>query len=121
MSKLLVVDDEIDIVEIAQKFFTRRGVETFTASGGHEAIRMIQEKNPDLILLDYNLPGLTGKEILKKIREELKLDTKVIVVTGMDESVVIHETESWGIHGCIRKPIDLDKLEEIVQAALNPL
>ena len=119
MSKLLVVDDEIDIVEIAQKFFTRRGIETFTASEGNEAIRIIQEKNPDLILLDYNLPGLTGREILKKIREELKLDTKVIMVTGMEESVVINETRTLGIHGCVHKPLDLDKLEKIVMAALN--
>lgn len=119
MPKLLVVDDEIDIVEIAKKFFTRRGVETFTASEGHEAIRVIQEKNPDLILLDYNLPGLTGREILKKIREELKLDMKIIIVTGMKESVVINETRGWGIHGCVHKPLDLDKLEKIVQTALN--
>ena len=119
MSKLLVVDDEIDIVEIAKKFFTRRGIETFTASEGNEAIRIIQEKNPDLILLDYNLPGLTGREILRKIREELKLDTKVIMVTGMEESTVINETKSWGIQGCVHKPLDLDKLEKIVFAALN--
>jgi DNA-binding response OmpR family regulator len=119
MPKLLVVDDEIDIVEVAKKFFTRRGIETFTASEGHEAIRIIQEKNPDLILLDYNLPGLSGKEILKTMREGLKLDTKVILVTGFESEMVIKETKGLGVHDCVHKPLDLDKLEKIVMAAFN--
>ena len=119
MPKLLVVDDEIDIVEVTKKFFTRRGVETFSASEGNEAIRIIQEQKPDLILLDYNLPGLSGKEILKKMREELKLNTKVIMVTGFETEVVNNETKDLGIHDCVHKPLDLDELEKIVFAALN--
>lgn len=119
MPKLLVVDDEIDITEVTKKFFTRRGIETFTATEGNEAIRIIQEKNPDLILLDYNLPGLTGREILKKVREELKLDTKVIMVTGFETEMVLNETKDLGIHDCVHKPLDLDKLEKIVMAALR--
>ena len=119
MPKLLVVDDEIDIVEVTKKFFTRRGVETFSASEGNEAIRIIQEQKPDLILLDYNLPGLSGMEILRKMREELKLDTKVILVTGFESEMVIKETKGLGIQGCVHKPLDLDELEKIVFAALN--
>ena len=120
MPKLLIVDDEIDIVEITKKFFTRRGIETFSASEGHEAMRIIQEKNPDLVLLDYNLPGLSGKEILKKMREELKLTTKVIIVTGFETEMVTNETKDLGVHDCIHKPLDLNKLETIVLAAINP-
>src|SRR3989338_2409631 len=119
MPKLLVVDDEIDIVEVTKKFFTRRGVETFSASEGNEAIRIIQEQKPDLILLDYNLPGLSGMEILRKMREELKLDTKVILVTGFETEMVNNETKDLGIHDCVHKPLDLNKLEKIVMAALN--
>lgn len=119
MPKLLVVDDEIDIVEVTKKFFTRRGIETFTASEGNEAIRIIQEQKPDLILLDYNLPGLSGKEILKMVREELKLDTKVILVTGFESEMVIKETKGLGVQDCVHKPLDLDKLEKIVMAALD--
>lgn len=119
MPKLLVVDDEIDIVEVTKKFFTKRGIETFTASEGNEAIRIIQEKNPDLILLDYNLPSLSGREILKKMREELNLNTKVIMITGFETEMVINETKNLGIHDCVHKPLDLSKLEKIVLAALN--
>ncbi len=119
MPKLLVVDDEIDIVEVTQKFFTKRGIETFAASEGNEAIRVIQEKNPDLIILDYNLPGLSGKEILKKVREEFKLNTKVIIVTGYETENIMNETKDLGVHDYVHKPLDLNKLEKIVLTALN--
>lgn len=119
MPKLLVVDDEIDITEVTKKFFTKRGIETFTASEGNEAVRVIQEKNPDLILLDYNLPGLSGKEILKKIREEFKLDTKVIIVTGFEIEEIKNETKDLGVQDYVHKPLDLNKLEKIVLALLN--
>lgn len=119
MPKLLVVDDEIDITDVTKKFFTKRGIETFTASEGNEAIRVIQEKNPDLILLDYNLPGLSGKEILKKIREEFKISTKVIIVTGFEIGEIMNETKDLGVQDYVHKPLDLDKLEKIVLALLN--
>lgn len=119
MPKLLVVDDEIDIVEITRKFFAKRGIETFTASEGSEALRVIQEQKPDLILLDYNLPGLSGKEILKKMREELKLNTKVIMVTGFETETVNNETKDLGVAQYVHKPLDLNKLETIVLAALH--
>jgi DNA-binding response OmpR family regulator len=119
MPKLLVVDDEIDIVEVTQKFFTKRGIETFAASEGNEAVRVIQEKNPDLIILDYNLPGLSGKEILKKLREELKLSTKVIIVTGYEIEHIMNETKDLGVQDYVHKPLDLNKLEKIVATVLN--
>jgi DNA-binding response OmpR family regulator len=119
MPKLLVVDDEIDITEVTKKFFTKRGIETFTASEGNEAIKIIQEKNPDLILLDYNLPGLSGKEILKKMREEFNLSTKVIIVTGFEIEEIRNETKDLGVQEYVHKPLDLNKLEKIVLALLN--
>lgn len=119
MAKILIVDDEIDILEVAERFFKKRGLEVYTASEGTEALRLIQEKNPDLILLDFNLPGLSGLEILRKLREELKLSTKVIMVSGFDTENIMKETQGLGVRDCIHKPLDLGKLEEIVMAAIQ--
>ena len=119
MPKLLVVDDEIDILEVTKRFFKKRGLDVFAASDGNEALRLIKEENPDLILLDYNLPGLSGVEILRKLREELKLSTKVIMVTGFETETIINETKSLGIQDCVHKPLDLEKLEKIVMTVLN--
>ncbi len=52
MPKLLIVDDEIDITEFAKSFFTKRGIDVFTASGGAEALKIIDRDQPDLVLLD---------------------------------------------------------------------
>ncbi len=119
MPKLLVVDDEIDIVEVTKRFFKKRGLDVFTASDGEEALRVIKEENPDLVLLDFNLPILSGLEILKKLRNELKLNTKVIMVTGFETEMVINETQGLALEGCIHKPLDLEKLEEVVMSALS--
>ena len=119
MPKLLVVDDEIDIVEVTKRFFKKRGLDVFTASDGDEAIRVIKAENPDLILLDYNLPILSGLEILKKLRNELKLNTKVIMVTGFEAEMGINETKGLAIEGCIHKPLDLEKLEKVVMTAIQ--
>ena len=118
MLKLLVVDDEIDILEVTKKFFKKRGIDVFTASDGNEAFRLIKAENPDLVLLDFSLPGMSGVEVLKKTRES-KLDTKVIMVTGFETERVISEIKGLGIQGCVHKPLDLDELEKIVFAALN--
>ncbi len=118
MSKILVVDEEIDILEVTKKFFNKRGFDVFIASNGMEAFRLIKDENPDLVLLDFNLPGMNGVEVLKKTRES-KLDTKIIMVTGFDTEKVINETKGLGIQDYVHKPLDLDKLEKIVIAALN--
>ena len=119
MPKLLVVDDEIDILEVSKSYFKKRGVEVFTAATGKEALDIITKENPDLILLDFNLPDINGAEILRKMREEMKLNTKVLMVTGLEEDMVIRETEKYGTLGCIHKPLILENLEKVVLVELN--
>ena len=118
MSKLLIVDDEVDIREFAKSFFKKRGVEVFTASGGREALKIIEDQKPDLVLLDVNMEEMNGVETLKKLRGS-RMDTKVIMVTGVEDEEVINEANSWGIKGYIHKPLVLEELEKIVLAELN--
>ena len=74
MSKLLIVDDEIDIREFAKRFFVKRGIDVFTASGGIEAIKIINEDLPDLVLLDVQMEEINGIEVLKRLREAKNAD-----------------------------------------------
>lgn len=117
MPKLLIVDDESDIREFAKSFFKKRNIEVFTASGGREALQIIEAQSPDLVLLDVRMEGMTGVEVLKRLRAN-KNDVKVIMVTGVEDEEVINEANSWGIKGYVHKPLVLEELEKIVMREL---
>ena len=118
MPKLLIVDDEIDVREFAKRFFTKRGIEVTIASGGNEALKLIGENQPDLVLLDVQMEGLSGVEVLKKLREN-KDQTKVIMVTGAEDPAIIEETNSLGALDYIHKPLVLEELEKVVMKELK--
>lgn len=118
MAKLLIVDDEIDVREFAKRFFTKRSIEVLTASGGMEALKMIAEGKPDLVLLDVRMEEMTGLEVLKELRAKGN-DIKVIMVTGVEDEQVINESNNWGVRGYIHKPLILEELEKIVMEELK--
>ena len=67
--KILVVDDDIDIVKIVSTMLAGRGWEVATASSGEEALREVRRDPPDLILLDIMMPRMNGLEVLRQVRE----------------------------------------------------
>ncbi len=118
MSKLLIVDDESDIREFAGRFFRKRGITVFTASGGGDALKIIAAEVPDLVLLDVRMEEMTGIEVLRQLRQQSN-NAKVILVTGVEEEEVIKEANALGVVAYIHKPLILEELEKIVLAQLN--
>ncbi|HLF17576.1 MAG TPA: response regulator [Candidatus Omnitrophota bacterium] len=118
MAKLLVVDDEQDIRDFAKSFFQKRNINVITASGGAEALELIEKEKPDLVLLDIHMEEMSGVEVLKQLRQN-KNDIKVIMVTGVEEESIVNEANSWGIRGYIHKPLVLEELEKIVIGELG--
>lgn len=118
MSKLLIVDDEIDIREFAKNFFRKRNIDVLTASGGKEALGLIETEKPDLVLMDVRMEEMTGIEALKVLRGKND-STKVIMVTGVENGESVKEAFSLGICGYVHKPLILEELEKVVLAELN--
>jgi two-component system response regulator (stage 0 sporulation protein F) len=120
MSKLLIVDDEIDVREFAANFFSKRKIEVITASSGEEAVEFAQKHNPDLILLDIKMNGIDGIETLRRIKEKNK-DAKVIMVTGKkpEEECALEECRRLGSIYYIHKPLELEELERVVLSNLK--
>lgn len=118
MSKLLIVDDEPDVREFAKSFFKKRNIEVFTASGGLQALEIISQESPDLVLLDVRMEEMTGIEVLRELRSRNNFG-KVIMVTGVEDDEVIIEANQLGVIGYIHKPLVLDELEKIVLAQLS--
>jgi len=81
MPKLLIVDDEIDVREFAANFFRKRKMEVTAVASGEEALTILEQQKPNLILLDIKMAGMDGVETLRRIMEKDK-NTKVIMVTG---------------------------------------
>ena len=118
MSKLLIVDDEIDVREFAKRFFAKRGIDVHTAIGGTEALKIIDEEKPDLVLLDVQMEEISGIEVLKRLRGAQN-NIKVIMVTGAEDLEIVNQANSLGVKGYVHKPLVLEELEKIVLAELN--
>jgi len=117
MAKLLIVDDESDIREFACNFFKKRKIEVFTASGGRQALDLIAQENPNLVLLDVRMEEMTGIEVLRQLRKSHP-SVKVIMVSGVEEEEAINEARALGVVEYIHKPFILEELEKIVLSQL---
>jgi DNA-binding response OmpR family regulator len=118
MPKLLIVDDEQDILEFARRFFTKRGIDVRIAKNGEDALVLVKDFQPGLVLLDVAMDGISGLEVLKRLRADGS-DVPVIMVTGIEDEATVNEANSWGVKGYIHKPLVLNELEKIVLAELK--
>jgi DNA-binding response OmpR family regulator len=118
MSKLLIVDDEADVREFAKSFFSKRAIKVITAAGGKDALALVEKEKPDLILLDVRMDEMTGVEVLEQLRARGD-QSRVIMVTGVEEDDVIARAKELGALNYIHKPLVLDELENVVLRELN--
>lgn len=111
MEKVLIVDDEIKICAILEKFLSKKGYDTVTANSAEEGIEKLKTEKPNVILLDIRMAGLNGLQAISKIRE---IDEKVgiIMITAvMDEETAL-ECIKAGASDYITKPMDFEYLEK---------
>ena len=117
-TRILVVDDEHLIRWSLEQSLKKQGYDVITAASGEEAIRQVQEESPALMLLDIQLPGMDGLQVLEKVKE---LDGEIIVVMvtalGVLETAV--KAMRLGAHDYINKPFNLDELSIIIKKALE--
>jgi len=116
--KLLIVDDQAGIRMLLMEVFGAEGYETFQAANGKEALALVREQMPDLVLLDMKIPGMDGLEILKKIKE-INRDIKVIMMTAYGELDIIKQATDLGALMHFTKPFDIDELRVAVNLQLG--
>jgi len=114
--KILVVDDELEVVELLKKYLERRGYQVITAGDGLQGFKYACEQKPDLILLDIVMPGADGMTVLKKLRaEESTRKIPVIMITTKRWTDSIFEAEGDGATDYIMKPFEFEELLEFVK------
>ncbi|WP_303722160.1 sigma-54 dependent transcriptional regulator [Malonomonas rubra] len=116
--KILVVDDEHLIRWSLEQNLKKQGYEVITAGSGEEAMKLIQEDTPDLMLLDVQLPGMNGMEVLEKVKEAEE-DVIVIMVTALGVLETAVKAMRLGAYDYINKPFNLDELAIVIKKALE--
>ncbi len=107
---ILVVDDDVRMLKLIKRYLDT-DYDIATAVNGTVALRFLMTKKTDLILLDYEMPEMTGPEVLEKIRENEKTkDIPVIFLTGASERRKINKALSLKPEGYLLKPIERDAL-----------
>ncbi len=117
MKKILIVDDEKPIREMLRKFLAKKGYEVYDADNGDDALKIVQEKTPHIVLLDIRMPHSSGVDVLKRIKEANK-DVGVIMITAVSETAIAEKCMEMGAFDYITKPISLDYLEDSLLAKL---
>jgi excisionase family DNA binding protein len=112
--KVLLVDDEPEIVELINKALDEDGrFEVRIAANGFDAGMMVKEYRPDLIILDVMLPDINGKEVCHRVRADQNLEeVRIICISGMVEEDKIQELKLAGADDFIHKPFDVEVLIE---------
>jgi PAS domain S-box-containing protein len=116
---ILVVDDQDDVVEVAQAFLERAGHRVVTAGGGRAAIETFRERGHeiDAVLLDLAMPDTTGEEVLLEI-QRIRSDVRVIIATGYSAQAAAERLASLGVVGFVRKPYQPEEILEQIGRAL---
>ena len=115
--KILIVDDQFGIRILLNEIFQKEGYITYEAANGEQALRIVKNEHPELVILDMKIPGMDGLDILKHIRRDYD-DIKVIIMTAYGELDMIQEAMEYGAITHFAKPFDIDELIEAVQKQL---
>lgn len=117
MKKILIVDDEIQITEFLKDFLEDQGYQADIADSGFAAIEKASTFSPNLILLDIQMPKMSGVEALKEIRK-IAPEVKVIMLTGEKAPEMMESAARLGASHYMTKPIQLDELLKEIKRLL---
>ena len=116
-ARILVVDDEIEILRALQRNLSAHGYEVFTAHTGEQALEEISMHRPDLMLLDLGLPGMSGLEVCKKVRAESSLPIIVVSVKDSEHDKV--QALDLGADDYVSKPFSMNEVQARIRVALR--
>ena len=116
--KILVVDDEPDMLELILRALAKKGYQSLSATNGPDGIRLNEQEHPDLIVLDLRMPGMDGIETLRQIRQK-DAKVRVVILTGYGHPDTIRDAADLDISEYLSKSFDNDQLVRIIGEVLG--
>lgn len=118
MSKIVLVDDEEDLLELVKGYLEGEGHTVFTAAEGKAGLELILQEKPEIAFLDIRLPGMTGLEILVQAKSA-QPDLKVVMLTGCQDEETDQKAAAEGALRILKKPVGLQEIQSAISASLG--
>lgn len=117
--RVLLVDDDVEIVESMKTVLESKGYEILVARDGNQGLVLAEQENPDLVVLDMMMPKRSGFLVLERLRRSRPVPLRVIMITANEGSRHKAYAEMLGVDDYIRKPFAMDRLLDSVQRLLT--
>ncbi len=116
--RVLIIDDDMDMCTLLSRFLSRNGYDTEVAYSGQKGIAKFEEENFDVVLCDYRLGNMDGKEVLMSVKKQ-KPDTIVLIITGYSDIKTAIDVIKQGAYDYITKPLIPDEVLSVLNKALD--
>ena len=117
--RVLVVDDEIHIVHVVAIKLRNNGYEVLTADNGADAYELACSEHPDIVVTDYQMPFVTGIELIEKLRKnEATMHIPTILLTARSFAITQEMQETLGVQECLSKPFSPKELLKTIEDIL---
>jgi DNA-binding response OmpR family regulator len=118
-NRILLVDDDREIIEAMRIALANKGYEIIVARDGNQGLALAEREDPDLVILDMMMPKRSGFLVLEKLRRSRPVPMRIIMITANEGSRHKAYAEMLGVDDYIRKPFGMDRLIESVERLLG--
>jgi DNA-binding response OmpR family regulator len=119
MAKILLVDDDPNVCKVVGDYLQRQGFKVIIATDGREGLEVAGREFPDLILCDFDMPGMDGHAVIRRLRSDDRLaEIPVIFISGWSDHAQIRETMNLGADDFLSKPVSLQEVHDAINARL---
>lgn len=120
MIKFLVVDDEPGVVDQVKELFEMRNYAVVTATSGEKALELVKKENPNIVILDIRMPGISGIDVLKEIKKDHS-KMRVIMLTGVEDESTRDMAMGLGASGYLTKPYSYSELLDMSRKLIQEI
>lgn len=118
--RILLVDDEQEFINALSERLEIRDLKSSTALDGAQALKLLGEQDPDIMILDLNMPGISGMDVLRSVRKSYPR-LQVIIQTGHGNDLDEAEARELGVFAYLKKPVDIELLVDSIRAAAKAI